>query len=160
MVYEKSISGLQEISHPERKLNARQRQVLILIDGKRTQDDLGKYLNKLKVAEIIGDLERLGYIRDSKKPKYSIDLQKDESVSPDLSPEKIETIQNIMIESTNESLGLMGRSVVEKIRAANDYDQLKSCISLWNMALRESKRGHAAANELMRQVQEMLSASA
>ena len=62
MVYEKSYSGHQELTNSQRALNARQRQVLIMIDGKRTQDDLARSLQNLDVAEIIADLERQGYI--------------------------------------------------------------------------------------------------
>lgn len=71
MVYEKSYSGHQELINNQRALNARQRQVLIMIDGKRTQDDLARYLQNLDVAEIIADLERQGYIHTPGKPGSS-----------------------------------------------------------------------------------------
>lgn len=72
MVYEKSYSGHQELINNQRALNARQRQVLIMIDGKRTQDDLARYLQNLDVPEIIADLERQGYIHTPGKPGGSV----------------------------------------------------------------------------------------
>lgn len=72
MVYEKSYSGHQELINNQRALNARQRQVLIMIDGKRTQDDLARYLQNLDVPEIIADLERQGYIHTPGKPGSSV----------------------------------------------------------------------------------------
>ncbi|HWT28738.1 MAG TPA: hypothetical protein VN084_04445 [Methylophilaceae bacterium] len=72
MVYEKSYSGHQELINNQRALNARQRQVLIMIDGKRTQDDLARYLQNLDVPEIIADLERQGYIHTPGKPGNSV----------------------------------------------------------------------------------------
>lgn len=161
MVYEKSLAGLQEIADPARKLNARQRQVLILIDGKRTRDDLEKYLNRLNVAEIINDLEQLGYIHDPQRPRSGNQItppvtQEEKPEAPNISEEQFLAVQSLMINSTNENLGLMGRSVVDQIKLASTGEQLKSCISLWNMALRESRKGHAIADSLMKQVQEIL----
>lgn len=71
MVYEKSFSGQQELNNNQRALNARQRQVLIMIDGKRTKDDLERYLQNLDVGEIIADLERQGYIHTPGKAKVA-----------------------------------------------------------------------------------------
>lgn len=161
MIYEKSLAGLQEIADPARKLNARQRQVLILIDGKRTRDDLEKYLNRLNVAEIINDLEQLGYIHDPQRPRAGNQItppvtQEEKPAASIISEEQFIAVQSLMIESTNENLGLMGRSVVDQIKLASTSEQLKSCISLWNMALRESRKGHAIADSLMKQVQEIL----
>lgn len=162
MVYEKSLAGLQEIADPARKLNARQRQVLILIDGKRSRDDLEKYLNRLNVAEIINDLEQLGYIHDPRNPRSgnspAIAAQEEKPEPSDISEEQFLAVQSLMIASTNKNLGLMGRNVVDQIKLAATQEQLKSCISLWNMALRESRKGHAIADDLMKQVQQILSA--
>ncbi|CAG0958511.1 hypothetical protein MTYP_00593 [Methylophilaceae bacterium] len=158
MAYEKSLAGIQEITHPQRVLNARQRQVLILIDGKRSQDELEKSLNRLNVAEIVSDLERLGFIHDPAKPKAAFVPSQDRVELPEITPRQFTAVKSLMLDSTAEHLGLMGRPLVEQIKGVESHEQLRSCISRWHMALRESRNGHSLANDLMKQVQTALNA--
>lgn len=163
MVYQKSYSGMQEISGNQRALNLRQRQVLIMIDGKRSQDDLEKHLNHLDVAEIVADLKKLGYINDPTAPAV-----KPETINT-VAPVAVQPVQDsatdagqtavmkeILLSSAREYLGIMGQSMTQKIEAAQSLEQVKACISQWHMAIRESKLGKPVAGVLMEQVQQIL----
>lgn len=163
MVYQKSYSGMQEISGNQRALNLRQRQVLIMIDGKRTQDDLEKHLNHLDVAEIVADLKKLGYIHDPTAPAVKpetintvapVAIQPVQDAATDT--EQTAVMKEILLSSAREYLGIMGQSMTQKIEAAQNLEQVKACISQWHMAIRESKLGKPAAGVLMEQVQQIL----
>lgn len=180
MVYQKSYSGMLEISGSQRVLNLRQRQVLIMIDGKRTQDDLEKHLNHLDVAEIVADLEKLGYIHDpaspAAKPAASAILPAavtepvivEAAATATAQPEpessgdtgQFVVLKDVLVSSAKEYLGIMGQGITQKIEAAKDMDQLKSYVSQWHMAIRESKLGKPIAGVLMEQVQQILASLA
>ena len=161
-----------EISGDQRALNLRQRQVLIMIDGKRTQDDLEKHLNHLDVAKIVADLEQLGYIHDPESastkhsPSALVNVAKTDA-SPVISTQpteastdtqKVSGLKEILLDSSKEYLGIMGQNITQRIEAAQSLEQLKGCISLWHMAIRESKTGKPVAGILMEQVQQFLQA--
>jgi hypothetical protein len=181
MVYEKSFSGQQELNNSQRALNARQRQVLIMIDGKRTQDDLARYLQNLDVAEIIADLERQGYIHTPgqrnpvaknafiesaapvAKPSVAITPASTPSmelaVSDDdrpLDSGTLAAVKVILSISAKEHLGLMGRAMVEKIEKIQDRTALLAVISQWHMAIRESKSGRTTASVLIEEVNQLI----
>jgi hypothetical protein len=186
MVYEKSFSGQQELNNSQRALNARQRQVLIMIDGKRTQDDLARYLQNLDVAEIIADLERQGYIhtpgqrnpaakntatssatpapqspasQPSPSPLPTPAAQIASAVSDDgrpLNSGTLAAVKVILSISAKEHLGLMGRAMVEKIEKIQDRTALLAVISQWHMAIRESKSGRATASVLIEEVHQLI----
>lgn len=183
MVYEKSFSGQQELNSNQRALNARQRQVLIMIDGKRTQDDLAKYLQNLDVAEIIADLERQGYIHTPGKsiapgkavetpvaaqpaaetlampssPALADVLGDPSDDDKPLDSGKLAAIKVILSISAKEHLGLMGRAMIDKIERIEARGQLQAVVSQWHMAIRESKSGRATASVLIEEVNQLLS---
>jgi hypothetical protein len=159
MVYEKTASGIDEITGTQRRLTPRQRQVLILIDGKRTLNEIAQSLPRLTVAEIIEELAAQGFIQDPNRPKTSSHIIEPTPNAPEVSAEQLAETKNILISSTTEHLGLMGRTMVEQISKASSYEQLKACISRWHMAIRESKGGRMIADELMSKVQMTLSSN-
>ncbi len=181
MVYEKSFSGQQELNNSQRALNARQRQVLIMIDGKRTQDDLARYLQNLDVAEIIADLERQGYIHTpgQRNPAAKNTATSSATPAPQAPASNLTTptaplasavsddgrpldsgtlaaVKVILSISAKEHLGLMGRAMVEKIEKIQDRTALLAVISQWHMAIRESKSGRATASVLIEEVHQLI----
>ena len=165
MIYEKSIAGQQEITGERRVLSLKHRQVLIMIDGKRTRDDLQNHLTNLDVAEIVADLERLGYIHNpaspSAKSPTAVNLAPhpaDDAPPPEppVSAEQLAAAKEILISSTNECLGIIGRGMMQKIEAAQSREELKVWISQWHMAIRESRLGKPLAAVLLEQVQQAL----
>lgn len=153
MVYEKTASGIDEITGNQRRLNPRQRQVLILIDGKRTLDEIAQCLPRLPVTDIMEELASQDFIQDPARPRTTAHRIEAASNTPEISAEQLAETKSILISSTTEYLGLMGRTMAEQISTASSYEQLKACISRWHMAIRESKGGRMIADELMSKVQ-------
>lgn len=173
MIYQKTALGQQEINLNARVLNFRQRQILIMIDGKRSLDELSKFFNNVDVPEILTDLEKQGYIHSAinntnsaASSNNNIGLTIQQPAAPTaitsdsgeiaLSENQVLIIKDIINTSCDEYLGMMGRPIKLKVEAAGNYAQLKACISQWHMAMRESKAGREPAGFLMEQVQQTL----
>lgn len=73
-----------------------------------------------------------------------------------IDPGQATMLKDILLSSAKEYLGIMGQSITQKIEAAQSLEQLKTCVSQWHMAIRESKLGKPVAGVLMEQVQHML----
>lgn len=156
MVYEKTASGIHEIAGTDRLLTPKQRQVLILIDGKRSVHDIASALPRLAVSDIMQELEAQGFIRNPKAGNLTV-FSKQTDTPIFISEEKMAQTKQLLITSTTEHLGLMGRTMNEQISSVTSYEQLRTCISRWHMAIRESKGGRMIADELMLKVQLTLS---
>ena len=52
MIYQKSTLGVQEIASSQRSLGVRQRQVLVLINGKRSIEELEGFFEKQQLNDI------------------------------------------------------------------------------------------------------------
>jgi len=65
-------------------------------------------------------------------------------------------VKTILLEASDDYLGIMGRSIKIKIESCNDEPALKQCISSWHMAMRESKLGRESASFLMEQIHQTL----
>jgi len=171
VIYQKTPHGIAEIAATEKTLNFRQRRALILVDGKRSAAEIGVYLNQANMPEILANLEALGHIVDTAKPS-SPQIQPSPIESrpakptevqaaasqkePTLTELQVHAVKAILISSTEQHLGIMGRSLKQKIEAAQTDEQVIACTSQWHMAMRDSKLGRELAGALMEQVQQLL----
>lgn len=164
MIYEKSTAGQLEITGDRRALSVKHRQVLIMVDGKRTDGDIKNHLPNIHVAETIVDLERLGYIYNtasSAKLPATVNIAPPPAITaapPEtpISTEQLAAVKEILVTSTHECLGLMGHGMAQKIEAVQSREELKVWVSQWHMAIRESRLGKPLASVLLEQVQHIL----
>ncbi|HSH73107.1 MAG TPA: hypothetical protein VK974_08640 [Methylophilaceae bacterium] len=162
-IYQKTAAGIAEIAAAERKLNFRQRQALILVDGKRNIDEIAVFLNQHNMPEMLIALEQLGYIYNPASPARQIIAYPSQAAESAngvsvMSEAQVQSIKDILIHSIDQHLGIMGRSLKQKIEAAATDEQIIACSSQWHMAMRESKLGREVAGALMEQVQQTLKA--
>lgn len=155
MVYEKSALGYNEFVNEKRTLHFKERQVLLLMNGIRSLDDLEKLFAKEQLLQIIHKLETQGYIQSiggsnrlNKATPYAPASIADIQFTT-IDTAKLSKIKSILIESIDDYLGLMGRSIRTQVEACHDETSLKSCLSIWHMAMRESKLGRESASFLM-----------
>lgn len=174
MVYEKSTLGFMEFTTDKRTLGVRERQVLLLVNGVRTLDDLEKFFKKDHLQETLKKLENEGYIQrpieqrtpehEVQQQQHSLQTQANSAFSVTLSfldvtenaaticPKKLAAVKSILIDAADDYLGIMGRSIKSRIEACDSEDSLRQCISSWHMAMRESKLGRESASFLMEQI--------
>lgn len=161
MIYQKSALGMQEIFSSERSLSTRERQVLVLIDGKRSTEELEGFFDKKQLRETLAKLEQLGFTQPLDAltsvphlPNYATNYIADSRIT--LSPEQMDSIKQILINGADDYLGIMGRGLKEKIQTTTDFKKLRNFISLWHMAMRESKLGRESAGILMHQINQTI----
>lgn len=164
MIYQKSALGMHEIFSSERSLSTRERQVLVLIDGKRSTEELEGFFDKKQLRETLAKLEQLDFIQPldalvpvSHSPAYAINYIAESPIA--LSPEQMDSIKQILINGADDYLGIMGRGLKEKIQTTTDFKKLRNFISLWHMAMRESKLGRESAGILMHQINQTIESS-
>ena len=134
-----------------------------MVDGKRDVDSLIQLLRQPALQQTLDELQQLGYIADIAMPSgiaaisplAAIELTS-QPKQDKLSDIQIGEIKAILIASTEQYLGIMGRGLKVKIEAAADDGQITTCASEWHMAMRESKSGRDMAGKLMDQVQQIL----
>lgn len=109
MIYQKSALGMHEIFSSERSLSTRERQVLVLIDGKRSTEELEGFCDKRHLREILAKLEQMGFTQPldghapmSPSPTYATNYIAESRVV--LSPEQLDTIRQILINSADDYL--------------------------------------------------------
>lgn len=163
MIYQKSALGDNEFINDKRTLHFKERQVLLLLNGIRSIDELELFFKKDFLAETIQKLESIGYIQclqnliQEKKPLITpLSLFNTEITSTPIPQEKIKAIKTILVEAADDYLGLMGRGIKARIESCNNEVDLRNCISSWHMAMRESKLGRESTSFLMEQIHQTL----
>lgn len=163
MVYEKSTLGNAEFTNTKRSLHFKERQVLLLINGVRSTEELEQFFKKELLVETIKKLESNGYIQrpkgsisESRTSITTLSIFNEDNARTPIDPKKLATIKVILVEATEDYLGLMGRGVKAKIEACDNELDLRSCISSWHMAMRESKLGRESASYLMEQIHQTI----
>ena len=177
MVYEKSTLGFMEFTTDKRTLGVRERQVLLLVNGVRTLDDLEKFFKKELLLETIKKLETEGYIlrtldqeaqQQEQEKTQQTNASQTSAFSVTLSfldvadnaepicPTKLAAVKSILIDAADDYLGIMGRGIKAKIESCDNEENLRQCISSWHMAMRESKLGRESASFLMEQIHQTL----
>ena len=167
MVYKKSALGYNEFTNNRLTLNVRERQVLLLVNGIRNMDDLEKLFKKELLTETIIKLELEGFINPTNAQssgtlanqatniagRFFLNTQ---PASIPINLAKMAVIQHILLEASDDYLGLMGRNIKEKITQCENEIDLRNCISSWHMAMRESKLGRESTDFLMEQIHQTL----
>lgn len=165
MVYEKSALGYNEFTNNNRTLNVRERQVLLLVNGVRNLEDLEKFFKKDLLTETLIKLELEGFIYPANTQAapvveqstniFSRFLDTQTELLP-INPAKIAAVKNILLQATDDYLGLMGRAMKDRISKCDNEAEMRNCISAWHMAMRESKLGRESADFLMEQIHQTL----
>lgn len=164
MVYEKSALGFDEFATSKRTLSVRERQVLLLVNGVRKLDDLEKFFKKELLDETIQKLASTGFIiiansaqasnqHTNVSGRFFLDTN---STNVAINPVKMAAVKNILLDATDDYLGLMGRALKDRIDKCIDQVDLRACVSSWHMAMRESKLGRESTDFLLEQIHQTL----
>jgi hypothetical protein len=137
-VFGKTEAGRVEFVQRSAGLTARQRSVLILIDGRKALGEIETWL---------GEDEMLVGISSAPAP------------APVRSPAgaaALAAAREFMMAAARKHLGLMAADLVRRIEHAKDESQLAGVIGLWHVSLRESKTGKPCAEGLLAEARALL----
>lgn len=148
-VYIKTAKGRSEVALRGMGLSGRQRGVLIMLDGHKSCGALAPLMPAGQVACIVEQLLALDLIAPCGQ---AVPAPAASETMPAGSSDDLDRIKRYMVSTAQAHLGLLAAEVVDRIERAADAGQLRAVVGHWHMALQDSKRGRAAAEEHLREV--------
>ncbi len=158
-IYVKSDRAIKEFEQGNRSLSLKHRQLLIMVNGRRTNSQIAQAVNSEQAIQMLADLERLGYLMNASLANQATkhkSVQATQLKSVELSSDHLEIIKDFLVEEAQLQLGLMSRDIEQKIALVNNADDLKSCIARWHMAIRDSRNGRTVADKLMERLAHLM----
>jgi hypothetical protein len=152
-VYRKTDKGIAEIETRANRLVPRLRTALIMVDGKRSEDDL-RTMCSGEPEEILGTLVAQGYIevigtvaeRPAAPPPPAPGAAAAPASRPASKATSWEDKRRQAVRYLNDTLGPTAESLVLKIEKAGSWDELKPHLEMGEHFVR-SARGASAARE-------------
>ncbi|MEJ2793449.1 hypothetical protein WAE56_08535 [Iodobacter sp. LRB] len=172
-IYVKTPRGQKEIAERSSGLPARQRRLLILIDGTKSSSELAVLLAEFELSARLEELLGLGFIQlKDPAPPEKLNIKPAEvpvakatapvaTLAPapgntlSIDPLLLEQAKKLMVESAGHCLGIMARSLIEEIQQCNESN-CKVVIARWNMALRQSSKARTHADQYVDAVKTLI----
>lgn len=152
VIFAKTPKGLDEVASKSGGLTPRIRRVLIMVDGKRTVDDLRGMLQADDLQHTLGILEEDGYIAMAAssappEPLPSITAFGDLPATPD--PIRLQQARNFMGNTLKAFVGALGTSsLLDRIENAETHADLRRYYDEWYHAIVTSREGRREAESL------------
>ncbi|MTW13853.1 hypothetical protein GM658_24885 [Pseudoduganella eburnea] len=160
-VFGKTAAGRAEVGQRSAGLTARQRSVLIMLDGQKSLADIGPLVGEDEMLAAVEGLLRKGLVGISSAPASAAAVAKPEP--PALSPRAagvgaaaLAAARDLMAVAARQHLGLLAADLVRRIEHAKDESQLAGVIGLWHVSIRESKTGKPCAEDLLAEARALL----
>lgn len=159
-VYVKSDRAMKEFEQGNRTLSLKHRQLLIMVNGKRTKSQIAQIFNSEHTIQMLTDLEKLGYlIPTGANQKLEFNKKHFNALDDNFSSEHLVFIKTFLIEEAQLQLGLMSREIEQKIALVQNAEDLKPCIARWHMAIRDLRNGRTVSDKLMERLAHLMANS-
>lgn len=167
-VFGKTEAGRAEVGQRGAGLTARQRSVLILLDGQKPLGEVSTWLAEEEMLEAVENLLRKGLAGIVAAPPpaappspAALALSHAEAPASARAPgpapsAALSAARELMAAAARKHLGLLAADLVRRIEHASDEGQLTGVIGLWHVSLRESKTGKPCAESLLAQARALL----
>lgn len=164
LVYAKTDAGRAELAQRSAKLGARQRSVLIMIDGQKSCAALAALAPQQQLGLILAELEALGFIAPARpappargaQPAPIAAAAPPTPAASAIDPVLLANAKRMLTATAETYLGLLSAEVVRKVQAAADEEQLLRALGHWHMAMQASKHGRDAAATCLAQIKASL----
>ena len=150
LVYTKTEKGRAEVARRSAGLSARQRSILIMLDGQKGVDALTALVPPAHLNAVLAELSALDLIA----PMHG------QAVAPARNMADLAPVRALMIRSAQTYLGSMASELIRQIDNAADAGQLQRTIGHWHMAMQASKYGREVAAAHLALVKASLQAAA
>ncbi|WP_061539878.1 hypothetical protein [Collimonas fungivorans] len=179
-VFTKTAKGREEIAQRTFGLSARQRSILIVMDGTKNLDALKGVMPQNELDDIVSvlsthlfitlsgaELKEVQEISVGKSFGYApFSAQESIGVTPRRAENtltqddaKIREIKDFMTTTAHTYLGLLAADLIQQIERAKTSTSLRTVVGQWHMALRGSKHGNRFAGPYLDQVSAALAAN-
>ncbi|WP_028105089.1 hypothetical protein [Pseudoduganella violaceinigra] len=166
-VFAKTEAGRAELGQRSAGLTARQRAVLILLDGQKALGEIDTWLGEDDMLESVEGLLRKGLAGITSAPPPKAAQQPPAAPAPTsvvapimvraaVGAAAIAAARELMVAAARKHLGLLAADLVRRIELAKDESQLSGVIGLWHVSLRESKTGKPCAEGLLEEARALL----
>lgn len=167
LVYAKTDAGRAELAQRSAKLGARQRSVLIMIDGQKSCAALAALAPQQQLGLILAELEALGFVAPVRpappapvaaaaQPARVPAAAPPTPAASAIDPVLLANAKRMLTATAETYLGLLSAEVVRKVQAAADEEQLLRALGHWHMAMQASKHGRDAAATCLAQIKASL----
>lgn len=159
VVFRKTAKGTEEMEKRVHGLPAKVRRLLILIDGKRSIDQLRELAPSDDLTHTLGMLEEDGFIEVGAMqtaagpapvpagPLPAITAFRDDPAPDDAM--RVQLSRNFMSNTLNAFVGTLGTSaLLDRIAAAESLVTLRGCFDEWYLAIVSSRDGRRQAEAL------------
>ena len=169
-IYAKTERGRAEVARRALPLGARERSVLIMLDGHKRCAALGALVSMAALAPILDRLETLGLIlavgspREAAAPMAAASMAAAPMAAASMAAPAaggaatrelpvraalphLAQARATMIRTAETYLGLLAADVVRQVTAASDEEQLLRALGHWHMAMQASKHGREVAHQ-------------
>lgn len=163
--YVKTSSGAQEIENRSGALTPKERRVLIVIDGKRSLEEVQAMTMAEDLAHTLAKLEEAGFIaavggggsgsggaatRESSAPATEVTFRK---LPESLDSKDLEMAKNFIINTLKTFCGPMSHlTIVEATFSASTHEQVRAQYAAWREAISESWNGRRNLEDLSKQL--------
>lgn len=158
VVFTKTAKGLEAIEKRTGGLTPRVRRVLIMIDGKRTVENLRDLALADDLSHTLGELEETGFIELLKLPGMEHVVADDgglaavttfREIPQPHNAKELDMAKNFIINTLKTFCGPATHlSIVEAAFAANSHEELREQFGAWYQAIVETRAGRRRAEDL------------
>ncbi|NJD25135.1 MAG: hypothetical protein FIB06_06990 [Betaproteobacteria bacterium] len=167
VVFAKTPKGTEEMTNRSGALGPRVRRVLIMIDGKRTVEDLRAMLQADDLQTTLGLLEEDGYIVVAAAGTAGGKMAAPAAPLPSITaftelpathdPVRLQRARNFMVNTLNTFVGRLGTSaLLDRLDAAKDHAELRASFDEWYHAIVMSREGRREAEGLRAKLLEVI----
>ena len=151
VVFAKTPKGQEEVTTKSAGLTPRIRRVLIMVDGKRSIDELRSMLQSDDLQHTLGMLEEEGFIElagaHAATSLPPISAFGELPSTPD--PVRLQQARNFMSNTLNAFVGALGTSsLLDRIEKAENHGDLRAQYDEWYHAIVMSREGKREAEAL------------
>jgi hypothetical protein len=149
IIYAKTADGQNEIETRTRRVAPRLRSALILVDGKRSDDELGRLIQQ--PDETLQALLDAGLIEVSARsaarsaPREPVPEPAAAPAAPSMSPAEFQARRREAVRAVNDLLGPQAEALALKLERAGDMGQLREPLERAVAYIANARGGGAAA---------------
>lgn len=149
----KTPKGIEAVAQKAHGLSMRQRQVLIMIDGKRDLATLATMFPGDGLRDMLDQLLQNGFIaplkKEAPKPAIPLPIKRPADVpQPKDETERLELARNFMINTTRTFIGYVGSSLIKQVEASQSIEELQALFEPWRKTINLSPDGARRMSEL------------
>lgn len=163
VVFGKTEKGRSEITERSGGLHPRKRRILIMIDGKKSVDDLRELVAADDLTHTLGELEEDGYIevltvRDASGSERAVEgalpsITAFRELAGSSDPEELEKARHFMLNTLRTFCGQYTHmTLMSAVNAAKTHGEMRLLFDDWYRLIVDTRQGRRRAEELRSQL--------